>query len=294
MKHQTKHVVNLIGYASGVAANNIDCSLGPWYLYYHPALFDKFGLSVEWHGMVKATSMQRGIDVMPLVTEKVEELGALVMPFSENHQPFCVIGGDHSSAIGTWSAVASANRKQGDIGLVWIDAHMDSHTPCTSETQNIHGMPLAHLLGEGRQDLVSLFDKYPALKPENICLVGIRSYEQGEKDILARLGVRVIEMAEVKRLGIAEALSIAFNHVSRSTCGVGISLDLDGIDPTDAPGVGCPEPNGIIGHELVQALQQVVKNHNILGMEIVEFNPLLDIHCKTAELATKLLHSVYG
>lgn len=294
MKYQQKNVVKLIGYASGVAANNIDCALGPWYMFYHPALFQKIGLDVDWQTIIKATSMERGMDVMSLVKEKVTELGLAIMPLAKQQQSFCVFGGDHSSAIGTWSAVAHANRNRGDIGLIWIDAHMDSHTPITSETQNIHGMPLAHLLGEGSQDLIDLFDEYPALKPENTCLIGIRSYEPGEKEILARLGVKVVKMDEIKQRGINVVLADARRHVTKSTCGFGISLDLDGIDPGDAPGVGCPEPNGIDGRELVSALHEMVCNHTILGLEIVEYNPIRDLNHKTAELAVELLHAIYG
>ncbi|MDP3705296.1 MAG: arginase [Legionellaceae bacterium] len=294
MKHQAKNVVKLIGYASGVAANNIDCALGPWYLFYHPALFHDVGMDVDWQIIIKAASMSRGMDVMSLVKETVYELGKAVMPSAQLQQPFCVFGGDHSSAIGTWSAVANAYRDRGDIGLIWIDAHMDSHTPITSETQNIHGMPLAHLLGEGRREFIDLFDEYPALKPENICLIGIRSYEAGEEAILTRLGVKVIHMDEIKQRGIQMVLGDAKRHVLKATCGFGISLDLDGIDPNDAPGVGCPEPDGIGGHELVCALQELVSNQSILGLEIVEYNPIRDPNHKTAKLAVKLLHAVYG
>lgn len=294
MRHQVKHVINLVGYASGIAANNIDCALGPWYLYYHPALFYDAGVDVKWHKIVETASIKRGMDVLPLVTTKVHELGLTVMPFASSHAPFCVLGGDHSSAIGTWSAVAHVNRNQGDIGLIWIDAHMDSHTPTSSETKNIHGMPLAHLLGEGSPDFVQLFDNFPAVKPENICLIGVRSYETGEKEILERLGVKVIKMEEIGQRGLEAVLIEAFAYVSQTTCGVGISLDLDGIDPNDAPGVGCPEPNGIKGHELVNALKKICSEQSILGLEIVEYNPLRDLDRQTAKLAVELLHAIYG
>ncbi|MDF1757946.1 MAG: arginase [Legionellaceae bacterium] len=294
MKNLQKRVINLVGYASGIAANNIDCSLGPWYFYYHQHLFQNLDLDVEWKTIVEATSVGRGMDVMPLVIEIVTKLGNAVLPLAKSAEPFCVIGGDHSSAIGTWSAVAHANRSKGDIGLVWIDAHMDCHTPHTSETKNIHGMPLAHLLGEGSTEFINLFEEIPALKPENVCLVGIRSYESGEQKTLEKLGVNVFYMDDVKKHGVTNVLAKAYSLVSKSTCGVGISLDLDGIDPSDAPGVGCPEPGGIDGLELVQGLKAMVSDVDILGMEIVEYNPIEDINGKTVKLALELFNAVYG
>lgn len=289
-----KDVVNLIGYASGVAANNIDCALGPWYFYYHSHLFEACNMSVSWQHMIQATSPHHGADVMDLVIEKVRELGLAVMPLIRDNQRFCVLGGDHSSAMGTWSAMAHAYRSRGDIGLIWIDAHMDSHTPETSESQNIHGMPLAHLLGQGAPDFVRLFDDLPALKPENICLIGTRSYEVGEREILQNLGVKIIKMDQIEQQGIEAVLMEAYEHVSRHTFGIGISLDLDGIDPLDAPGVGCPVARGIAGQALLKAFQNNPVFKSILGLEIVEYNPVLDQHHKTAKLAVGLLNAIYG
>ncbi len=289
-----KDKINLIGYASGIAANNQDCALGPWYLYYHPHLFEEFHLQVSWHHLVYAASSHRGADVRTLVQEKVQELGHVVLTFAQNLQRFCVFGGDHSSAMGTWNAVAHAYRDKGDIGLIWIDAHMDSHTAETSETQNIHGMPLAHLLGQGNPSFVKLFDDMPALKPQNVCLIGTRSYEIGEEAILQKLGVKIIKMEQIVQSNIDTVLQEAYEYVSRNTVGVGISLDLDGIDPIDAPGVGCPVPSGISGKELVKAFQSQTIFKSILGLEIVEYNPIRDLNHQTANLAVELLHAIYG
>jgi len=285
--------LELFGFASGVAANNPDCALGPWYLYYHPELFSALAISVHWQAMIQTTSEARGRDVLPLVEDNIEELGRAILPFARDSKPFCVIGGDHSCAIGTWSAVAHANRSNGDIGLVWIDAHMDSHTPDTSTSQNIHGMPVAHLLGEGIKHLCEVFDRYPKIKPENLCIIGIRSYESDETAMLARLGVTVFFMEEVQQRGIQAVLSDACDRVSRITCGFGISIDMDSIDPRDAPGVGCPEPNGIRGAELVSALQSIHYKRPFLGLELTEFNPLCDQDGKTAKLLVDLIHAVF-
>lgn len=294
MKNQKQRAINLIGYASGIAANNVDCALGPWYMYYHQHLFQSVGLDVVWQDIIEASSVERGMDVMPLVLEIVTRLGEAVLPIAKHNEPFCVLGGDHSSAVGTWSAVAHANRQHGDIGLIWIDAHMDCHTPSTSETKNIHGMPVAHLLGHGSKDLIHLFDNMPAIKPENICLIGVRSYESGEEEILNRLGVKLFKMDAIHEYGIVDILKKAHSLVSNKTCGVGISLDLDGIDPMDAPGVGCRVEGGISGSELILALKEINTDNNFLGLEIVEYNPILDMDSKTVKLAMELLNAVYG
>ncbi len=294
MKKNLSSIVKVVGYASGAAANNIDCALGPWYMYYHQNLFNKINTSIEWVTLLEASSVDSGLSVMPVVKNLSRNLGEIVIDLTKQQQRFCVFGGDHSSAIGTWSGYAFAKRVLGDIGVIWIDAHMDCHTPHTSETKNIHGMPLAHLLGHGDDYLVKLFDNEPSLKPENVCLIGIRSYESGEAELLKSLGVKIFFIEDVQKLGIREVLRQAYQHVSRNTCAVGLSLDLDGVDPIDAPGVGCPADDGINGDELIQALRTEINNKNIMALEIVEYNPIRDIDGKTAKLAVELFNAVYG
>ncbi|MDF1684950.1 MAG: arginase [Legionellaceae bacterium] len=296
MELETQHIIRLIGYASGVAANNIDCALGPWYLYYHQHLFNQLnqgGLQVEWDAMIKEHSAGKGLDVLPAVMQCITDLGLAVMSCSQNNESFCVFGGDHSCAMGTWNAVAHANRHRGDIGLLWIDAHMDSHTPDTSKTQNIHGMPLAHLLGEGHPDLIKLFDDKPAVRPENVCLIGIRSYQPEEKALLERLGVTVFYMDDIHQHGMKHILEKAYAMVKQSTCGVGMSIDLDVIDPSDAPGVSCPALHGIAGSDLVAGLNTLVVDQDFLGLEIAEYNPIRDIDNKTSKLIMDLFSAVY-
>ncbi len=285
--------LELLGFASGIAANNPDCGLGPWYLYYHPELFEALNLEVHWHPMTEAATSMRQQHVLPLLAEKLTELGEAVLSFAKDNQPFCVIGGDHSCAIGTWSAVAHANRQNGDIGLVWIDAHMDSHTPATSISQNIHGMPVACLLGEGDESLSQLFNPNPKIKPKNLCIIGLRSYEKEEAELLTRLGVTLFHMNDINQHGMQNILQIACDQVSRASCGVGISIDMDAIDPHDAPGVGCPEPNGIKGSALIASLQSLQLGSPLLGLEIAEYNPVCDQNGKTAKLLVDLIHAVY-
>ncbi len=228
--------------------------------------------------------------MVDLLHQTLVSLGNVVYEMAVEQKPFCVIGGDHSCAIGTWSAVAYAYKGH-DIGLIWIDAHMDSHTPDTSTTQNIHGMPVAHLLGEGYMEFTHLFDHGSKIKPHNICLIGVRSFEKGEAARLARLGVKIYYMNEIKERGIDTVLNEACEYVCKSTYGFGISIELDAIDPIDAPGVGCPESGGIQGSALVNALKQLVPNKPLLGLEIAEYNPLRDENQITAQLAVDLIHA---
>lgn len=281
--------LNLIGYASGIAGNNPDCALAPWYLYNHPKWFHHLSISVNWQDFFKASSEHSGAHVLPQVINILRDLSKAVLPLAQKNENFAVIGGDHSSAIGTWSAVAHANRDAGDIGLIWFDAHMDSHTPETSLSQNIHGMPLAALLGHGVPELCHILDDKPKLKPQNICLIGIRSYEIGERRFLEQLGVRIYYIEEVHERGLNIVVNEAYEHVNRQTCGYGLSIDMDAMDPEDAPGVGCREPGGISGKDLIYALNHLPQSKPCLGMEITEYNPILDEDNKTAHLLISLL-----
>lgn len=285
--------LSLIGFASGVAANNPDCALGPWYLYYHPEILQRIAMTPVWHSMIKTTTMLTGVSALPLVEKNLIALSEAILPLALAKTPFCVIGGDHSCAIGTWSAVAHANRHQGDIGMIWIDAHMDAHTPSSSLTQNIHGMPIAHLLGHGVANLCQILDAKPKLKPQNLCLIGIRSFEEEEKILLESLGVQIFYMDDIERLGIDLVMEQAYQHVTANTCGFGLSIDLDAIDPQDAPAVGYRVPGGIPGKALLHTLKRMPHKQKLLGLEITEFNPMLDENAKTAELIVDLIRAVY-
>lgn len=284
----------LIGYASGLAANNPDCALGPWYLYYHPTLWDHVGFKVHWQTFIKAHSREKGESVLQPLYRSLKKLSDAVLKAQQNQQPFCVLGGDHACAMGTWSAVAHFCRPK-DIGLIWIDAHMDSHTPQNSLSHNYHGMPVAHLLGHGAECLTHLLDKQPKIKPQNLCLVGIRSYETSEHHFLQQQGVKIFYQQDCLDQGFSSVLQQAYQHVTQNTDGFGVSLDLDGIDPGDAPGVGCPEPHGIQAELLINALAALNLGHQslFLGLEIAEFNPVMDINQKTAQLIPRLLNAVF-
>jgi arginase len=201
----------------------------------------------------------------------------------------CVLGGDHSCAGGTWSGVARAlrSRSGGALGLVWIDAHMDSHTPSTSHTGRLHGMPLAWLLGEDDDPLFGL--TAGVLEPRHVCLVGVRSYEPEEEARLSRLGVRVFMIDEVRRRGLQDVVREALDIATRGTQAFGVSIDLDVVSPEEAPGVGTPVAGGVGGTELASALEQLAHRKGLAAIELVEYCPRLDAAGISAQVAVDLL-----
>jgi arginase len=197
----------------------------------------------------------------------------------------CVIGGDHSCAGGTWTGVA--RMLQGELGLVWIDAHMDSHTPGTSHTGRLHGMPLAWLLGQSDDALYGL--SAGVVDPEHVALIGVRSYEPEEKERLDRLGVRVFHIEEVRSRGLDQVAKEALAIATRGTSGFGVSIDLDAVTPEEAPGVGTPVPEGIAGADLARVLRSVGARPGLVGIELVEYLPRLDPDGRSARVAIELL-----
>jgi arginase len=200
-----------------------------------------------------------------------------------------VIGGDHSCAMGTWSGVYRALNNYGEVGLIWVDAHMDAHTPETSHSGALHGMPLAALLGYGDPQFTDIGTPGRKLLPENVCLVGVRSYEPEEAALLHELGVKVFYMDEIQQRGLNAVMQDARTIVTQNTVGFGITIDLDALDPADAPGVGSPVPGGLRGSQLIEALEPLKDSMQLLGVEIVEFNPRRDTNQQTAKLAEALL-----
>jgi len=202
-----------------------------------------------------------------------------------------VLGGDHSCAVGTWKGIARSLQSRGPLGLIWVDAHMDAHTPQTSRSGMLHGMPLACLLGFGEPLLTELAD-HAQLQPEHVCLIGVRSFETGEAALLRKLGVRVFFMHDVAQRGLDAVLREALAIVQRGTAGFGVTLDLDVVDPRDAPGVGTPSPGGIRAHDLIAALTQFAGKPQLVGAEIVEYNPYRDRGAATAGLVVDAVDAI--
>lgn len=202
-----------------------------------------------------------------------------------------ILGGDHSIAIGS---IAGISEHYNNLGVIWYDAHGDINTVETSPSGNIHGMPLAVNLGLGHEKLTSIMKEAPKIKPENIVMIGIRCLDEGEKEILRKLNVKVYTMHEIDRLGMSQVMQEAMEYLQERTDGVHLSFDLDGIDPSEAPGVGTPVNGGVTYRESHLALEMLAESGLITSAEFVEVNPMLDDKSKTAKLAVDLIGSLFG
>lgn len=206
-----------------------------------------------------------------------------------------VLGGDHSIAMGSVAAVSRHYRAQDQkIGLLWIDAHADMNLPETSPSGNIHGMPLAHLLGRGIPALRRLAGPKPAVDASNVALIGIRSVDKNEREIVREMGVRVYTMTEIDERGMATCVREALQIVNNDTAGFHLSFDLDGVDPRSAPGVGTAVPGGLTYREAHLICEACARTSRLLGLDMVELNPTLDDHNTTAQLAVELILSALG
>jgi ornithine--oxo-acid transaminase len=282
--------VALIGAASALGAPNAGCADGPRALV-EARLAERLrarSAAAEWSAIVSPRGDGRR-NALGAIGEFNAQLASLVYRHVRANDLPVVIGGDHSCAIGTWSGVSLATADTGPFGLIWIDAHMDCHTPGTSESGAVHGMPLASLLGDGPRELCLVPDSQGAVAPEHVCLIGVRSFEPAEQWRLARLGVRVYTMADVQVRGLKEILREAHAIVSKGTIGYGITIDIDAIDPLDAPGTGSREAGGIAAAELISEVEVLVRTHEPLALEVAEFDPHLDQNGRTASLVVDLV-----
>jgi arginase len=208
--------------------------------------------------------------------------------------PLC-LGGDHSMAAGTVSGVAEFYRRQNQrIGLIWIDAHTDINTPDSSPSGNVHGMPLAALMGLWNSDLANIYDFSPKVRPENCVLVGVRDIDAVEKENVHRAGIGVFTMRDIDERGMRTVMEEALRIAGRGTAGYHISLDMDWVDPEDAPGVGTPVRGGATYREAHLAMEIIADHGRMLSFEIVEVNPVIDEHNRTADLAVELALSAFG
>jgi len=303
MQSQPPLPVALIGAASGWGAGYRQTEDGP------PALrnagLDRrlaaSGLAASWTAMVEPERRWRDRpdasteEVFGLVARHSAALAESVDTAMRGGRFPVVVGGDHSIAIGTWGGVARAIDRA-PLGLIWFDAHLDAHTEATTPSMNPHGMSAAVLLGHGRPEFLALGGH--AVRPENLCYIGARSYEDGERALLERLGVRVVGMDEVRARGLAAVVEEAVAIASWCTAGFGATIDLDGFDPADAPGVGLREPDGLRRGEMLAALpllrQQAHGRSPLRAVEIVEYIPALDEEGRTARLVGDMIAAALG
>jgi arginase len=209
------------------------------------------------------------------------------------------LGGDHSVAAGTVAGVAEFFRQQRrvqeqKIGLIWIDAHADINTPETSPSGNVHGMPLAAIMGLGPADLANIYNFSPKVHPENCVLVGVRDIDAKEKENIKETGIEVYTMRDIDERGMRTVIEEALRIAGRGTAGYHVSLDMDWIDPEDAPGVGTPVRGGASYREAHLAMEIISDHGRMVSFEIVEVNPVIDEHNRTADLAVELTLSAFG
>lgn len=202
-----------------------------------------------------------------------------------------VLGGDHSIALGSIRGAA----RQKTLGVLWVDAHADFNTPETTPSGNIHGMPLAALCGMGDRRLVQLWDEpVPVINPQHVAIIGARDLDPGEKRNLREAGVLVLGMEQIDRMGMYRALEKAIAHVTKDTDGLYLSFDMDSLDPRHATGVGTPVTGGLTYREAHLACEMVAETKKLVGMDMVEVNPILDGQNQTAHLAVELVLSALG
>src|SRR5579883_1460308 len=230
------------------------------------------------------------------ITETCTRAADEVIETLEEGMTPVILGGDHSVAAGSVSGVAEYyRRKQQKIGLIWIDAHSDFNTPETSPSGNVHGMPLAALLGLGPDPLKNICGFSPKVLPENTVLIGVRDIDATEKENIKRAGLtEVYTMRDIDERGMRAVMEEALRAAGRGTAGYHVSLDMDWVDPEDAPGVGTPVRGGATYREAHLAMEIIADHGRMLSLEVVEVNPVIDEHNRTADLAVELISSAFG
>jgi arginase len=229
------------------------------------------------------------------IADACKDLAGIVeKSLDENMMPV-VLGGDHSIAAGSLSGVASYfKKKEKKVGLIWLDAHGDINTPESSPSGNVHGMPLAAAMGYGATELVELQGFKPKVEPQNISLVGIRDLDSQERKLAKKSGVHVFTMRDIDERGMREVMSDALKYAMDDTDGISVSLDMDFVDPSDAPGVGTPVRGGVTYREAHLAMEMLADTEAMVSLEVVEINPVIDEHNRTALLGVELVLSGLG
>ena len=236
-----------------------------------------------------------GRGFLPLITKVCEELAdETADAVAEGAVPL-VMGGDHSLVAGSLAGAARHFAAQGQsVGCIYLDTHGDLHMPTTSLTGNVHGMPLAHLLGHGDARFASIAGSKPALSASQLALVGIRDLDKPERDAIRAWGITCFTMRHIDEHGLEEVMRRAIAVATSNTDRLWVSCDMDWVDPSDAPGVGTPVRGGATYREAQLAMEMVADTGKLVGLDIVETNPVLDERNRTAELAVQLAMSAFG
>ncbi|MFT5140409.1 MAG: arginase [Rhodothermales bacterium] len=236
----------------------------------------------------KARYKPQILDVCTQLALRTQEI------LAKGHLPL-VLGGDHSIAMGTFSGVSAHFREKSEsVGLLWFDAHGDMNIPGVSPSGNIHGMPLAHLLGRGDPDLAGILGFSPKVKPENVAIIGLRSIDAGERKIIRESGINAYTMRDIDERGMANIANEALEVVNNGTAGFHVSFDVDGCDPSVIPGSGTLVPGGVRFREAHLLLEYCADTNKMCSLEIVELNPFMDQGNISAERTVELILSALG
>ena len=229
------------------------------------------------------------------IADACVHLANMTLDVYERGRTPLVLGGDHSIAVGTVSGMAEAFRRQKKtLGLMWFDAHADMNTPQISPSGNVHGMPMASILGYGPVELTHIFGFTPKLAPANVVMIGIREVDREERELVKKSGVRVFTMKEIDKRGIGAVMDEALGILTKATDGFAVTLDADFLDPYDSPGVATPVRGGASYREAHLAMEMIADTKKLASFEITEINPILDIHNKTAHFGMELILSAFG
>lgn len=232
---------------------------------------------------------------LPEITDTCQRVAKLVSQVLENGRLPLILGGDHSISMGTIAGSASHFHAQDrKLGVIWIDAHADMNTPETSPSGNIHGMPLATCIGMGDETLTQLGGFCPKVQAKNVALVGIRSVDSQERINVRKSGVMSFTMRDIDERGMRSVMDEAIRIASNGTDGIHVSLDLDAVDPSEAPGVGTPVKGGLSYREAHLALEMIADSRKLVSIDCVEVNPVIDEANRTAALAVEYLCSALG
>ncbi len=295
--------VSIIGVPSDLGANMRGANIGPSAIRI-AGLHEKLkmlGCNVEERGdiQIPLREMLSASEVSSKhkssIIQICEKLSQEVYDALNSGRKPIVLGGDHSIGMGSIAGASKyAKEQNGQMGLIWIDAHADMNTPETTHTGNIHGMPLSVVLGYGFPDLVGLGGFSPKILPKNVALIGIRTLDSDEKEICRKSGIRYFTMREIDERGMHAVMKEAITVVTEGTMGFHVSFDIDGIDPLYAPGVSTPVTGGISYREAHLILEMMADTGKLMSMEFVELNPMRDIEHKTAGLVVDLIQSALG
>jgi arginase len=303
MNTNSNRTVRIIGVPLDLGASRRGTDVGPSALRIAGLgnALRRMGYTVAREEDIPAPAMETGTPedlearFKPQILEVCSRLAERVVTILEEGDFPLVLGGDHSIAMGTFAGTASHYRKRGEsVGLLWFDAHGDMNVPGSSPSGNIHGMPLAHLLGKGDPDLKNIQGFSPKVKPGNVALIGIRDIDGHERQNIKESGIHAFTMREIDEHGMAAIARRALEIVNDGTVGFHISFDVDGCDPTVIPGSGTLVPGGVSFREAHLLMEYCADNGNLLSMEIAELNPFLDERNISAERAMELLLSAMG